>query len=76
MRPEGTAADLEARRRRAVKLLGKGWKADDVAEAVGASRSAVYAWKKAAGKQGERSVAGRCRSTSPSAGCRSHSEPS
>ena len=57
MRPKGTAADLEARRRRAVKLLGQGWRADDVAEAVGASRSAVYAWKKAAGKQAERAKA-------------------
>lgn len=57
MRPKGTAAELEARRRRAVRLLGKGCRADDVAEAVGASRAAVYAWKKAAGKQGERSKA-------------------
>lgn len=57
MRPKGTAAELEARRRRAVELLGKGWRADDVAEAVGASRAAVYAWKKAAGKQGARAKA-------------------
>lgn len=61
MRPKGTSADLEARRRRAVRLLGKGWKADDVAEAVGASRSAVYAWKKAAGKRGESSRALRAK---------------
>lgn len=40
-----------------MRLLGKGWRADDVAEAVGASRSAVYAWKKVAGKQGGRSKA-------------------
>jgi transposase len=40
-----------------VKLLGKGWRPDDVAEAVGASRAAVYAWKKAAGQHGARAKA-------------------
>lgn len=48
---------MEARRRRAVKLLRDGWRADDVAKAVGASRAAVYSWKNAAGKQGERAKA-------------------
>ena len=46
------AADLDARRRRAVELLGKGWSADDLATGVWASRAAVYAWKKASCKQG------------------------
>lgn len=40
-----------------MRLLGEGWKPNDVAEAIGASRAAVYAWKKAAGKQGARAKA-------------------
>lgn len=57
MRPKGSAADLEARRRRAVKLLGEGWKVCDVMAAVGASRAAVYQWRNAAGTRGERAKA-------------------
>ncbi|WP_197531014.1 winged helix-turn-helix domain-containing protein [Posidoniimonas corsicana] len=53
MRPQGTSADLEARRRRAVKLLGEGWLVKDVAEAVGASRQSVSKWKQLAGSRGE-----------------------
>lgn len=34
-------------------LLGEGGLAEDVAGALGASRAAVYAWKKAAGRRGE-----------------------
>lgn len=44
---------MEARRRRAVKLLGEGWLIQDVAAAVGASRQSVSKWKKLAGAQGE-----------------------
>lgn len=44
---------MEARRRRAVKLLCQGWEVSQVMAAVGASRAAVYAWKKAAGSRGE-----------------------
>jgi len=57
MRPSGTAKDLEARRRRAVKLLGEGWLIQDVAAAVGASRQSVSNWKKLAGSRGEKSKA-------------------
>jgi transposase len=57
MRPKGSAADLEARRRRAVKLLAEGWSVSDVMAAVGASRAAVYQWKSAAGTRGERAKA-------------------
>jgi transposase len=53
MRPSGPAEDLEARRRRAVKLLGEGWLIQDVAAAVGASRQSVSNWKKLAGTRGE-----------------------
>lgn len=55
MRPKGTAAELEARRRRAVQLLDQGWRVQDVAAAVGASRKSVYLWKQAAGRHGARS---------------------
>ncbi len=54
MRPIGTAEFLEARRRRAVKLLSAGWLIKDVAEAIGVSRQSVSAWKRLAGKQGAR----------------------
>lgn len=53
MRPSGPAEDLEARRRRAVKLLGEGWLIQDVAAAVGASRQSVSKWKRLAGARGE-----------------------
>lgn len=57
MRPKGTAADLEERRRRAIKLLDEGWMIKDVAAAVGASRQSVSTWKKLAGTRGERAKA-------------------
>lgn len=57
MRPTGSAVDLEARRRHAVKLLGAGWKVKDVAQAVGASRQSVSKWKKLAGTRGDRAKA-------------------
>lgn len=57
MRPTGTAEQLEARRRRAVKLLGEGWLIRDVAAAVGASRQSVSTWKKLAGTRGEKARA-------------------
>jgi transposase len=53
MRPTGSADDLEARRRQAVKLLSEGWLIKDVAAAVGASRQSVSTWKKRAGTRGE-----------------------
>jgi transposase len=57
MRPLGTSAELEARRRRAVKLLGEGWSVNDAALAVGASRQSVSQWKKLAGSRGEQAKA-------------------
>jgi transposase len=52
MRPEGSAAELEARRRWAVELLAKGKTCPEVAELVGRSLSSVKRWK-AAWKKGD-----------------------
>lgn len=57
MRPNGTAQELEARRRRAVELLAEGWRIKDVAAALGVSRQSISTWKKAAGQAGKRSKA-------------------
>lgn len=45
MRPKGSAAQLEARRRRAAALLAKGLNLSQVARQVGASPSSVKRWK-------------------------------
>ena len=47
MRPFGTAAQLEKRRRRAIMLLRAGQSYRDVARVVGASLSSVVRWKQA-----------------------------
>src|ERR1700710_1939069 len=45
MRPQGTAAELERRRRRAIKLLGEGLSVREVARMVGASPGSVTTWR-------------------------------
>jgi len=45
MRPKGSAAQLEARRRRAVSLLQEGLGIREVARQVGSSPSSVKRWK-------------------------------
>ena len=45
MRPHGTPAALEARRRRAVALLEQGFKVREVARKIGCSPSSVSRWK-------------------------------
>jgi transposase len=45
MRPKGSAAELEQRRRQAVALLQQGMKAATVARAVGTSRASVTRWR-------------------------------
>lgn len=45
MRIKGTPAELEARRRRAAILLGRGKGVNEVARIVGASSSSVSRWK-------------------------------
>jgi transposase len=52
MRPEGSAAELERRRRRAVELLRQGKKVREVARMVGASPGSVTVWRQAVERQG------------------------
>jgi transposase len=54
MRPEGSAEELERRRRRAVELVGKGHTQEEVAEMVGCSQGSVSRWLQLAaeGKDG------------------------
>ena len=47
MRPKGNAAKLEARRRKAAKMLAKGQGIREVARRVGAAPSSVKRWKDA-----------------------------
>lgn len=47
MRIKGTPAELEARRRRAAELLGRGKGVNEVARLVGASSSSISRWKTA-----------------------------
>ena len=59
MRPRGTPAELEARRRRAIVELGKGLMVTQVAERIGCSHSAVIAWRDAVRKKGEKGLAAK-----------------
>lgn len=52
MRPTGSAAELEARRRRAVVRLQEGLGIRPVARHVGASPSSVTRWKEVVAKRG------------------------
>jgi transposase len=51
MRPTGTAAELERRRRLALSKLHDGYTVSEVADFLGVSERAVYLWQ-AAGKRG------------------------
>jgi transposase len=57
MRPKGSSAELERRRRRAVALLDKGMKAAHVAKAVGVSRASVTRWRDSYQGGGEQALA-------------------
>ena len=59
MRPKGTAAALEQRRRVAVSLLEQGMKAAQVAKAVGTSRASVTRWRQAYQEGGPKAVAAK-----------------
>src|SRR5438105_15593820 len=48
MRPKGTAAELERRRRRAVQLLQQGEAPADVARILGVARPSLYRWQQMA----------------------------
>lgn len=52
MRTKGTASELEARRRRAAGLLGRGKGTNEVARLVGVTPSCVSKWKKAIKRHG------------------------
>jgi transposase len=59
MRPKGTAAELEQRRRLAVSLLEQGMKPAQVAKVVGTSRASVTRWRQAHRKGGAEAVAAK-----------------
>jgi transposase len=59
MRPKGTAAELEQRRRMAISLLEQGMKAAKVAKTVGTSRASVTRWRQAYEADGEQGLAGK-----------------
>src|SRR5262245_65394210 len=48
MRPQGTAAELERRRRRAVELLEQGEAPAVVARILGVTRSSLHRWRRMA----------------------------
>jgi len=52
MRPRGTAAELERRRRRAMRLLERGGSLAAVARMVGAAVSAVWQWRETVRRRG------------------------
>jgi len=56
MRPKGSAAELEQRRRLAVSLLEQGMKPAKVAKVVGTSRASVTRWRQAHEKGGPEAV--------------------
>lgn len=56
MRPPGSPAELERRRRRALELLKKGHSHVEVAKAVGADRRSVYRWGEARRAGGMRAI--------------------
>jgi transposase len=59
MRPKGSSARLEQRRRDAVAMLRRGVKAAAVAKAVGVSLVSVGRWRKAAAAGGVKALAAR-----------------
>jgi transposase len=59
MRPVGTAAELERRRRRAIGLLDGGHSLTTVAQRVGAAISAVWRWREAVRRHGPAGLAAK-----------------
>ena len=56
MRPFGSAKNLEARRRRAIKLLEEGLSLREIARRVGCNASSVMRWRDAVLKGGENAL--------------------
>ena len=59
MRPHGSPAELESRRRRAVRLLQAGNTLSTVARTVGAAVSAVWQWRETFRRKGDKGLAAR-----------------
>ena len=59
MRPKGSSAELEQRRRQAISLLEQGLKAIQVAKAVGASPASVTRWRQAYESQGKAALSAK-----------------
>jgi transposase len=59
MRPTGSAAELEARRHRAVDLLRDGKSNTEVARLIGVDVSSVKRWKRAAAQGGNTALAAK-----------------
>lgn len=59
MRPHGSQAELEARRRRAVAFLEQGQRVTEVAHRIGCSHSSVVRWRQAATTQGPAGLAAK-----------------
>jgi transposase len=66
MRSKGTAAELEARRFRAVELLQSGQSTAEVARLLGAGHSSVKRWKSALAKGGVDALAAKPHPGTPS----------
>jgi transposase len=56
MRPKGSAAELEQRRRQAVALLEQGMKPAKVAKTVGTSRASVTRWRQGYEARGQKAL--------------------
>jgi len=56
MRPKGSAAELERRRRQAVALLEQGMKPAKVAKTVGTSRASVTRWRQVVEARGQEAL--------------------
>lgn len=59
MRPRGTAAELERRRRRAIRLLENGHTLTTAARMVGAAVSAVWQWRETVRRRGTTGLAAK-----------------
>jgi len=66
MRPTGSAAELERRRRQAITLLQQGNRQAAVAESLGTSQASVSRWKKAYEEGGEKALAAKPHPGKPS----------
>lgn len=65
MRPHGSPAELERRRRRAIELLGSGHTLSAVARRIGAAVSAVWQWRETFRRKGAQGLAAKPASGRP-----------